>query len=283
MRLQEALTFDDIQLGPQFSDITSRSDIDISTNISHIRLSKPLIASPMDTICEAEMAITLGRLGGMGIIHRFMTPEQQATEVNLALDCGVNVCAAIGISEKTNNNYKERLNTLMNKTQSELKIINIDVAHGHCLAMKNAIEWITKHYPNLHIMAGNIATKEAAKDLVNWGASSLRVGIGNGCFTPDMRVITAEGEKPISEVIPGNKVITHVGDTQEVINVFEEERDEEIIVINDKIKCTINHEFYVVRTCDINKINEHNIDLYTLWIAAEDLSDEYMLVKAINE
>jgi IMP dehydrogenase len=72
------LTFDDVLLVPQHSDINSRSDVDIKSRFSRkIPLKVPLVSSPMDTVTEVEMAIAMGRVGGLGIIHRFMTIEDQ--------------------------------------------------------------------------------------------------------------------------------------------------------------------------------------------------------------
>lgn len=79
---QEALTFDDVLLKPKYSKITSRKDIDLSTKITpRIKLNIPLISANMDTVTESKMAIGLARLGGIGIIHRFLTIERQCEEI----------------------------------------------------------------------------------------------------------------------------------------------------------------------------------------------------------
>ncbi len=80
--LGEALTFDDVLLVPQKSDIESRRDVDISTLLSKdIKINIPVISSNMDTVTESQMAIAVAREGGIGIIHRFMSIEDQANEV----------------------------------------------------------------------------------------------------------------------------------------------------------------------------------------------------------
>ena len=82
MEFKEGLTFDDVLLVPKFSDITSRSQTDLKTNLSrNISLNIPLVSANMDTVTESSMATTMARQGGIGIIHRFLTIEEEADEV----------------------------------------------------------------------------------------------------------------------------------------------------------------------------------------------------------
>ena len=82
MEFKEGLTFDDVLLVPKYSDITSRSQTDLSTKLSrNITLSIPFISANMDTVTEAPMAVTMARAGGIGILHRFLTIQEQAKEV----------------------------------------------------------------------------------------------------------------------------------------------------------------------------------------------------------
>src|SRR5688500_9727194 len=94
--LAPALTFNDVLLVPGYTDF-ARSDIDLSTNLTKkIKLSIPLISSPMDTVTEAKLAIALAKVGGIGIIHRNLTPVKQANEVAKVKSKGFLVGAAIG-------------------------------------------------------------------------------------------------------------------------------------------------------------------------------------------
>ena len=78
----EGITFDDVLLVPQLSSVNSRKDIDTSTHLSrNIKLNIPIVASNMDTVCENRMAIVMAQQGGIGIIHRFMSVEDQVQEV----------------------------------------------------------------------------------------------------------------------------------------------------------------------------------------------------------
>jgi len=80
--IREGLTFDDVLLVPKFSDVTSRSQTDLSTQLSrNISINIPLISANMDTVTEASMAVTIAREGGIGIIHRFLTIQEEVNEV----------------------------------------------------------------------------------------------------------------------------------------------------------------------------------------------------------
>ncbi|MBI1663645.1 MAG: IMP dehydrogenase [Nitrosopumilus sp.] len=82
MEFKEGLTFDDVLLVPKYSDITSRSQTDLSTKLSrNITINIPFVSANMDTVTESSMAATMARAGGIGIIHRFLTIQEQANEV----------------------------------------------------------------------------------------------------------------------------------------------------------------------------------------------------------
>ena len=82
MEFKEGLTFDDVLLVPKYSDITSRSQTDLTTKLSrNISINIPFVSANMDTVTESSMAVAMARAGGIGIIHRFLTIEEQAHEV----------------------------------------------------------------------------------------------------------------------------------------------------------------------------------------------------------
>lgn len=183
-----ALTYDDVQLIPKYSEIESRQNISLETQLTtNYKIKIPLIASPMDTVCESEMAIAMAKLGGVGCIHRFMSIEHQAEEVvNVAFalkyeeiagysgERNIPIMAAIG----ANGDYLERAQEL---TNNGANVILIDVAHGHHKFVRDAIVSLKKHLPShVDIIAGNVATQQGAIDLEFWGADAVRVGIGGG-------------------------------------------------------------------------------------------------------
>lgn len=82
MEFKEGLTFDDVLLVPKYSDITSRSQTDLSTKLSrNLSINIPFVSANMDTVTESTMAVAIARFGGIGIIHRFLTIQEQANEV----------------------------------------------------------------------------------------------------------------------------------------------------------------------------------------------------------
>lgn len=188
MNFPEALTFDDVLMVPQYSDIESRKEIDISTTIGaerEIKLETPIISSPMDTVTEGEMASAISELGGIGIIHRYNTIEQQISILKSANPNKNIVGAAVGVT----GDFLERTKELISNGAS---IICIDVAHGNHILVKKAVEQIGYLSGHFHIMAGNIATAGAYWNLCDWGVDSVRVGIGGGsiCST---RINTGHG------------------------------------------------------------------------------------------
>jgi len=81
-KISLGLTFDDVLLKPQYSRIKSRKDVRVDTFLTKdIKLNIPIISASMDSVTESRMAITMARLGGLGVIHRFIPPEVQAKEV----------------------------------------------------------------------------------------------------------------------------------------------------------------------------------------------------------
>jgi IMP dehydrogenase len=197
-----ALTYDDIQLIPAYSEIKSRQSINLKTMLTkRYGLLQPLVASPMDTVCGYEMALKMASMGGAGVIHRFMSIEEQSKIVSrlqsdiygdgfggtIAEDWGVMyddwhseikavpIVAAIGVQTEDRIRAKELVKNGAN-------VLVIDVAHGHHKNVIDMVKWCKEQpeFGDVDIIAGNIATGEAAIDLENAGADGLRVGIGGG-------------------------------------------------------------------------------------------------------
>ncbi len=192
---KKCVSFDDVLLLPKMSDISSRSEISLSAKLSDISLSLPIISSPMDTVTELKMAAEIGRLGGIGIIHRYNNIAEQVSIVESALDLGAkNVGAAIGVAD----DFLERAQALV---RSGVSVLCIDVAHGHHTLVRHALKVLRNTFGHdVHIMAGNVATKESFEALADWGASSIRVGIGGGsiCST---RIQTGHGMPTLQSVL----------------------------------------------------------------------------------
>jgi len=225
--MNNALTYDDIQLVPGFSKIKSRQDIHLRTMLTRrYGLLNPIVASPMDTVCEEEMAFRMFMLGGVGCIHRFMDSEEQARQIKslagriygngfggpfeywgIMLDDWhaelkhIPIMAAIGVGGES----KERARLI---TEAGANVLLIDVAHGDHQNVINMIEWCKGNLDsNVDIIAGNIATSQAAERLQEAGADGLRVGIGGGslCTT---RIKTGFGVPNVTSLTEVSKVAT---------------------------------------------------------------------------
>lgn len=198
------LTFDDVLLLPNYADF-KRSEADLTTKLHEsIILKLPIISSPMDTVTEENMALEMAKQGGLGIIHRNLTVQKQAEMVAQVKKKRFLVGAAVG----TGGDFEERTKTLI---QVKADVIVVDSGHGHSRFVINAVSFIRKHYPNTVIMAGNIATREGAKALIEAGVDILRVGMGPGsiCTT---RIITGMGIPQLTAITEAVKAThnTHV-------------------------------------------------------------------------
>jgi len=319
MRLpNKALTFDDVLLVPNHSSVLPK-DVSLETKLTKkISLNIPVISAAMDTVTEANMAIALAEQGGMGIIHKNLTPQRQANRVDkvkrfesgvvsdpITIDPNMSVDEVMQITRKnkisglpvvekdkivgivTNRDLrfetnltqpiknvmtprdrlvtvkegasKEEITSLLHQHRIErLLVINdedtltglitvkdiqkstdhpfackdehgrlrvgaaigvgndtevrtellveagvdvliVDTAHGHSEGVLNRIKWIKKNYPKVDVIGGNIATSEAAIEMVDHGADSVKVGIGPGsiCTT---RIVAGVGVPQITAI-----------------------------------------------------------------------------------
>ena len=194
--LRHCLSYDDVLLEPQYSNITSRSEISLSSDLNKdVRLTLPIFSSPMDTVSESDMCIAMDEAGASGVIHRYNTIEQQSSIISRAAKkINNNLGAAVGVT----GDYLERASEAYNQGAN---FICVDVAHGHHSAMKTALHRLRMMLgDDYHIMAGNVATLEAINDLADWGADSARCNIGGGsiCST---RIQTGHGLPGLQTII----------------------------------------------------------------------------------
>lgn len=287
-----SVSYDDVMLVPTFSDVKSRSEPNTSTLIGDVNLKTPIISSPMDTVTEGAMALSMSKLGGMGIIHRFLDAKDQGYMVKEALDYideeerdPFPMYGTIGFAIGVGDLEFDRLKKVIDIAGRErVKTVAVDVANGYSTYMSDMISRIRDSYGNyINIIAGNVATGSGYAYLANAGANAVRVGIGGGCFTPGSMVLTILGMRKIEEITIGELVLTHKGDWHKVSNIFKFDKNEYIVSING-IQCTKEHKFYVVPTDKISLINNDNIANYGSWCEAQDLSmDKHSLVYILDE
>ncbi len=189
----QGLTFDDVLLLPGFTDF-SRSDINLSTQLTKkIFLKIPFVSSPMDTVTESKLAIALAKMGGIGIIHRNLSIQDQAEEVAKVKQKKLLVGAAIG----ANNGYQERVKAL---SKAQVDVVVIDSAHGYTKSILDSITFIKNTYKDIQIIAGNIATFEGAQALIHSGVDGLRVGMGPGAICTT-RIISGMGVPQVTALL----------------------------------------------------------------------------------
>jgi IMP dehydrogenase len=193
----EQLTFDDVQIVPQYSEIESRSDVDTRSNFTKKFLVKlPLVAAPMATVCGPDMMSALRLLGAVGCLHRFMTIDEQYEALK---KIGITYTHPLVASVGATGDYQERVEASL---KAHANVILIDVAHGDHIHVKRAMEWLNKHPSRKYfdVIAGNIATGDAARRLEEWGADALRVGIGGGSAC-ETRIRTGIGIPQLQAII----------------------------------------------------------------------------------
>jgi IMP dehydrogenase/GMP reductase len=192
--INEALAFDDVLLVPQHSKIASRKHVDLSSDIGGIILGTPIIAAPMDTVTEAEMAIKMAKLGGLGVLHRYMPIEQQAKMFQDVVAAGATAFTSIGAT----GNFLEDARVLV---KAGANSILVDTANGHSDYAISAVRSLKKEFGNdLHVMSGNIATADGYARLADAGTDSIRVGIGGGsvCTT---RIVSGHGVPTLASIM----------------------------------------------------------------------------------
>ena len=164
-------SFDDVLIIPKYNKVLSRRDVNLETFVTkNHKIKIPILAANMDTVCESEMAIALGKLGGLGVIHRFLPIEKQAEQVKRVKEQNILAAAAIGVKD-----FQERAKALV---EAGVDIIVIDIAHGHSKYAGKTLDFLKENYPKIDVMAGNIATKDAAEYFLSKGADAVKVGIG---------------------------------------------------------------------------------------------------------
>lgn len=227
---KEYLTFDDVNIVPKYSEIQHRGNCITTTHITLARkLHFPIVSAPMDTVTDFSMAIALWEVGGLGFIHRFMPIKEQAMDVGSIKDYIENfskqmandepdytvdfpiedsmwfmnppIAASIGVT----GDYLERAHELVKQGAN---ILLLDVAHGNHVLVKNAL--CTLHNQRfshtVEFIAGNVATTDGARNLIDWGAHGIRVGLGNGSLC-ETRIRTGIGVPQVSALMEINEAV----------------------------------------------------------------------------
>ena len=181
MKYEFNLKYEDISLTPNYSECLSRADCDTRVSLCGEKFRLPIIPANMKSVIDMRLSKWMSEHGYFYIMHRFGNNLRDiVTQMNK--ENWENISVSMGVKLKD----KKDIFALA-KHKQRIDYVTIDIAHGHCKRMKLAIDCIKKHMPETKIIAGNVATPTAVKDLANWGADIVKVGIGQGspCTTKD--------------------------------------------------------------------------------------------------
>lgn len=203
------LTFEDMAIVPQPSGAIDPQTVDITTSLTPtLKLNIPLLSAAMDTVTEAPFAQALAQFGGLGVIHKNMTIDQQADQIRQVKQANFDantypqaavdaqghllVAGAVGVTNDT-------VKRVAAMAEAGADAIVLDSAHGHSEGVLRKVQEVRQAFPKLNIIAGNIATQAGAAALYDAGADVVKVGIGPGsiCTT---RIVAGIGVPQLSAI-----------------------------------------------------------------------------------
>ena len=209
MKISEGLTFDDVLLKPKYSQVKSRSNIDISVKWGSLVYNNPIIPANMKTVTGSDMAETIMLNNGLAILHRFMSVEDQVGIVKKLIkteNAAKHLALSIGVKDEDKNNIGIFY-------RNGVRILCIDIAHGDSEQCVDMIHFLKDQYPEIFIIAGNVSSGEGAIRLWTAGANVIKVGVGPGslCTT---RIETGNG-------VPQLTALMEVAEAQrDMINLY---------------------------------------------------------------
>jgi len=177
--LENVFDYEDIQLIPAKCVVKSRSECDTSVELGGYKFKIPVVPANMQTIIDEKIALFLAENGYFYIMHRFK-PEERIDFIKDMQSRNLIASISVGV--------KDEEYTFVDQLKKENlmpEFITIDVAHGHSDLVINMIKYIKKQLPNSFVIAGNVGTPEAVRELEHAGADATKVGIGPGkvCIT----------------------------------------------------------------------------------------------------
>jgi IMP dehydrogenase/GMP reductase len=263
-------TFDykDINLIPILCIVDSREECDTSINLCGYKFNLPVVPANMECVIDQDLAIKLAQNNYFYIMHRFHIDIIDFIRTMHSLKLYASI--SIGVNKDSYD--------LLNKLK-ELNLIpqfiTIDIAHDHSIKMKGMITFIknSNEFNKTKIIAGNISTREAVKDLSTWGADIIKAGIGPGCLRHDTPILMAHGgHKNICDIKVGDLVKNMFGQNVRVLNVMHQGRRQVLKVkfSNSKqyIYVTPDHRFSIE---DNYKVGNYNNNKYA-WEEIDNLN-----------
>ncbi|MBM7579728.1 GMP reductase [Jeotgalibacillus terrae] len=177
--MDNVFDYEDIQLIPAKCVVNSRSECDTSVKFGQHTFKLPVVPANMQTIIDEKIAVHLAENGYFYIMHRF-EPETRIAFIRDMEAKGLVTSISVGVKTEEYGFIEELASASLVPDY-----ITIDIAHGHSNAVIDMIRHIKKHLPESFVIAGNVGTPEAVRELENAGADATKVGIGPGkvCIT----------------------------------------------------------------------------------------------------
>ncbi|MFD1361092.1 GMP reductase [Lentibacillus salinarum] len=177
--MENVFDYEDIQLIPAKCIVSSRSECDTTVNFGGYTFNLPIVPANMQTIIDEKVALNLAENGYFYVMHRF-NPETRANFIRDMHARGLIASISVGVKE-------DEYSFIRQLAEAELipEFMTIDIAHGHSDAVINMLQYIKHYLPDSFVIAGNVGTPEAVRELENAGADATKVGIGPGkvCIT----------------------------------------------------------------------------------------------------
>lgn len=177
--MDKVFDYEDIQLIPAKCVVDSRSECDTHVTLGDFRFRLPVVPANMQTIIDEQVALYLAQQNYFYIMHRF-NPERRLAFIEDMHARGLYASISVGVKEEEYA-FVEMLATSGHTPE----FMTIDIAHGHSNAVIRMIQHIKHHLPGTFVIAGNVGTPEAVRELEHAGADATKVGIGPGkvCIT----------------------------------------------------------------------------------------------------
>ncbi|MBD7943097.1 MULTISPECIES: GMP reductase [Psychrobacillus] len=177
--MENVFDYEDIQLIPAKCVVNSRSECDTTVSLGGHKFKLPVVPANMQTIIDEKIALYLAENGYFYIMHRFQ-PEERVDFIKNMQSKGLIASISVGVKKEEYDFVEQLANEALVP-----EFITIDIAHGHSNAVIDMIKHIKKHIPKSFVIAGNVGTPEAVRELENAGADATKVGIGPGkvCIT----------------------------------------------------------------------------------------------------
>lgn len=178
-KMENVFDYEDIQLIPNKCVVTSRSECDTTVIFGGRQFKLPVVPANMQTIINEEVALYLAENNYFYIMHRFEPEKRQAFIENMHAK-GLYASISVGVKDEEYQFIEQ-----LAERQLLPEFITIDIAHGHSNSVIKMIQHIKQHLPKSFVIAGNVGTPEAVRELENAGADATKVGIGPGkvCIT----------------------------------------------------------------------------------------------------